>query len=229
MAEVLPVDRKVVIIPNGVTALPTSNRNRADALRERLQLQSGVPLVVAAGRLSKSKGFDILIGALGHINRPKVACVIAGADAGELPALRHLVSLLPANVVVSILGWTDREGLSDLFSLASVVAIPSRDEPFGLVGLEALGARRRVVASAVGGLAEFLRPPVAELIEGTDPKLWAAGITRALERGPFTSEDDSAADHILGEHSWSHLAQRYEVLLGQAISAQFDPQHLPDY
>jgi glycogen synthase len=213
VAEALPADLQVTVVPNGITPLPDGDDRRAAELSQRLGLEPGVPVIAAAGRLSRSKGFDVLLRALGDVDVPRLACVIAGADAGELSNLRQIAALMPSGIKVSLPGWLDREGLSDLFRLASVVAVPSRDEPFGLVALEALGAKRRVVASRVGGLAEFLRPPVAELVDPGDPKMLAGALKRALMRGPLTGDEERTVDQILVEHSWPHLAQQYEALM----------------
>jgi glycogen(starch) synthase len=213
VAEMLTADRPVKIVHNGITPLPASDNQRAAKLRQQLGLEPGISVIAAAGRLTKSKGFDVLLMALRDIEIPRLACVIAGADAGELSRLRNLSTLNPSTIKISLPGWLDREGLADLFEMASVVAIPSRDEPFGLVGLEALGARRRVVASRTGGLAEFLRPPVAELVDSDDPQTWAGALSRALSRGPLTGGEELAADQILAEHAWPYLAHQYEALM----------------
>lgn len=213
VADALPPDRQVTVVPNGITPLPDRDDRRAAGLKQRLELEPGVPVIAAAGRLSRSKGFDVLLSALGDVDVPRLACVIAGADAGELSSLRNIAALIPSGVKVSLPGWLDREGLADLFGLAHVVAVPSRDEPFGLVALEAVGMRRRVVASRVGGLAEFLRPPVAELVDSEDPKMWASALKRALSRGPLTADEERVAGQILAEHSWPHLSHEYEVLM----------------
>lgn len=213
VAETLPADRHAIVVPNGITPLPAGDDHRAARLSQRLELEPGVPLIAAAARLSRSKGFDVLLRALTDVDVPRLACVIAGADGGELATLRQISALMPDGVKVSLPGWVDREGLSDLFRLASVVAVPSRDEPFGLVALEALGVRRRVVASRIGGLAEFLRPPVAELVDPDDPKMLARALKAALMRGPLTGAEERTADQILVEHSWPNLARQYEVLM----------------
>ena len=213
VAGVLPKGREVHVIPNGITPLPSSDDDRVANLRQQLELDPDVPLVAAAGRLARSKGFDVLLRALRFVDVPRLACVIAGVDGGELSRLLQLARELPSNVKVSLPGWFDRQRLSDLFRLAAVVAVPSRDEPFGLVALEALGSRRRVVASRIGGLAEFLRPPFAELVDSEDPNLWATAIMQALSRGPFNDEERVAAGRVLAEHSWRQIAQRYELLM----------------
>lgn len=213
VAEALHSDRQVTVVPNGITPLPGRDDRRAARLSQRLGLEPGVPVIAAAGRLSRSKGFDVLLRALSDVGVPRLACVIAGADGGELSTLRQIAALLPADIKVCFPGWLDREGLSDLFELAGVVAVPSRDEPFGLVALEAVGATRRVVASRIGGLAEFLRPPVAELVELDDPKELAGALHRALSRGPLTGDEERIADQVLIEHSWPSLSHEYEVLM----------------
>jgi len=170
-------------------------------------------LIAAAGRLARSKGFDVLLRALSDDDVPRLACVIAGADAGELSTLRQMADLVPSGIKVSLPGWLDREGLSDLFGLASVVVVPSRDEPFGLVALEALAVKRRVVASRIGGLTDFLRPPIADLVESDDPKMLGSVLKQALSRGPLTGDEERIAEEIILEHSWPHLAHEYEALM----------------
>ena len=213
LAGALPADREVTVVPNGITPLPDGDVRRAARLSQRLELEPGVPVIAAAGRLSRSKGFDVLLRALSDVDVPRLACVIAGADAGELTSLRNIAALIPSSIKVCLPGWLDREALADLFGLASVVAVPSRDEPFGLVALEAVGLRRRVVASRIGGLAEFLLPPVAELVDSGDPKMLAGALKRALSRGPLTADEERTADQIMVEHSWPHLSHQYEVLM----------------
>jgi len=205
--------RSITVVPNGIAPLPPSSDTGVRQLSASLGLEPGVPILAAAGRLSVSKGFDRLVGALAHIDRDRVACVIAGADGGELGNLRRQAAALPKNIRLVLPGWLDRQRLSDLFSLADVVVIPSRDEPFGLVGLEALGKGRRVVASRIGGLQEFLAPPAADLVDGDDGRAWAVAISAALSRGPFTAMDHKVADEILAEHAWSRVAKRYEQLM----------------
>ena len=57
---------------------------------------------------------------------------------------------------VEVLGWIDRRRLSATYRRAAVVVMPSRwQEPFGLVGLEALTLGTPVVAWDSGGVCEW--------------------------------------------------------------------------
>ena len=73
----------------------------------------------------------------------------------------------------------DRRGreLSDLFKACDIVAVPSRNEPFGIVILEGWSARKPVVTTKRGGPAEFVWHGVNGLqVEDTpDSVAWGLG------------------------------------------------------
>jgi glycosyltransferase involved in cell wall biosynthesis len=58
--------------------------------------------------------------------------------------------------------------------------MPSHDETFGLVALEAMFLRKLLVASDRGGLAEFVDPRCAIVVQPDDVGSIAAGLRRAL-------------------------------------------------
>jgi glycosyltransferase involved in cell wall biosynthesis len=213
VAKALPQAEGVEVIPNGLTPLPTSDEIGAQRLRSGLNIAPGVPIIACAGRLTRAKGFDTLLKSLNYVHLPKVVCVVAGTDGGLLPELKRLQAGLRPSVTVHFIGRQDRQGLADLFHLASVVAVPSRDEPFGLVALEAIGAGRRVVASNIGGLPEFLSPPLAELVPEGDPVALASALVVAIRRGALSASEAAAAHNVVSRHSWKSLALRYEALL----------------
>jgi len=229
VAKALPESHAVEVIPNGLTPLPTSDDSRAQRLRSRLNISPGTPIIACAGRLTASKGFDTLLKALNYVDIPEVACIVAGADGGMLDELKRLQASARSGITIYFIGPQDRQDLADLFNLASVVAVPSRDEPFGLVALEAIGADRRVVASNTGGLPEFLSPPLAELVPVGDPVALARALVAAIRRGPITPSEADTARTLVSRHSWNDLALRYEALLAPTtrtdarIEIQRDP------
>jgi glycogen synthase len=204
---------RVDVISNGVSPLPRGSPRGGRELRRELGIAPGLPVIAAAGRLTRSKGFDVLIESFGRLDVPRAACVIAGLDAGELATLSALGASLRPGLVVRLTGPLDRARLGELVEAATVVAVPSRDEPFGLVALEALAAERRVVASRIGSLPEFLNGPVAELVEAEDRDALAAALARGLERGPLSRAEREVARTMVAAHSWMNVAGRYEALL----------------
>jgi glycosyltransferase involved in cell wall biosynthesis len=116
--------------------------------------------VVFAGRIVQQKGVAVLIRAAREVNAEFVIC----GEGRQLPAMRRLAQRSGVQERVSFRGWLDSEQLAQEFADASVVAVPSLwPEPFGLVGIEALAAGRPVVASATGGIEDWLDDGVSGL------------------------------------------------------------------
>jgi starch synthase len=115
------------------------------------------PLVLATGRASWQKGFDILLWA-------------SDALASVVPNLKLLLLLLPVKGEEGHLRWLLGEArrrpyarivvghAASIYELAHLAAdafaVPSRWEPFGLAAVEAMAAGVPVAASRTGGLKE---------------------------------------------------------------------------
>lgn len=128
----------------------------APALPDAVSItKPGHPVVLATGRITKEKGFDLLLESLQHVQTP-VQCVIAG-DGHHVQALRR--KAVPSRHQATFPGWIDRATLAGWYRAADVVAVPSAwPEPFGIVGLEAMTAGKVVVATDIGGIREWLVP-----------------------------------------------------------------------
>jgi glycosyltransferase involved in cell wall biosynthesis len=106
----------------------------------------GPPCVVFVGRLVAAKGVGEAVEAW---RRSRVGLPLAVAGTG--PLREGLTE--PG---VEVLGWVDRDRLARLYRRARAVVMPSRwQEPFGIVGLEALAFGVPVVAWDSGGVREW--------------------------------------------------------------------------
>ena len=75
------------------------------------------------------------------------------------------------------------ERLADHYRAADVAVVPSHNESFGLVALEAQACGTPVVAAAVGGLRTAVRDGVSGvLVDGHDPRDYAAAVRAVLAR-----------------------------------------------
>jgi glycosyltransferase involved in cell wall biosynthesis len=116
--------------------------------------------VVFAGRVVSQKGVAVLIRAAREVDGEFVIC----GDGRQLEAMRRLARRTGVERRVSFRGWLDSEQLAQELADASVVVVPSLwPEPFGLVGIEALAAGRPVIASATGGVEDWLDDGVSGL------------------------------------------------------------------
>ena len=130
----------------------------------------GPPCVLFVGRLVEAKGIRDAIDAWRR-SRSDLPFVVAGTG----PLRREIEA-----AGVEVLGWLDRRRLSAAYRRASVVVMPSRwQEPFGIVGLEALTLGTPVAAWDGGGVREW-HPGSDLLVPWGD----VAGLARALRDAP---------------------------------------------
>ena len=103
-------------------------------------------------------------------------------------------------------GWLGPEQLARELADASIVVVPSLwPEPFGLVGIEALAAGRPVIASATGGIADWLDDGVSGLC--------------------VTPGDVDALAHALNELLADPQRQRTMGLAGrESVNLRFSPE-----
>jgi glycosyltransferase involved in cell wall biosynthesis len=142
---------KCDVIPNGV--VPRQYRTEIDPgeVKKAYGIHPYAPLVLFVGRLVFQKGPDLFIEAIRQVCQYRWdAKVIVAGDGGMMQYLRERARDLPVNFV----GYIPDSEYIRLLNAADVVVIPSRNEPFGLVLLEAWSAEKGVVASNVGGLGE---------------------------------------------------------------------------
>jgi glycosyltransferase involved in cell wall biosynthesis len=148
------------------------------------------PYVLAYGRLTKKKGFDLLLEAFAQLGsrHHQIHLIVAG-EGEEEKALLAQASRLGLADRVSFLGRATEEEVVRLLMGCLFVVVPSRREPFGIVVLEALGAGKSVLATRVGGVdesvSEFmtLGPPLSltatRAVSGKNPTATAAQGIRA--------------------------------------------------
>ena len=134
--------------------------------------------VVFAGRVVGPKGVDVLIRAARMVEAEFVIC----GDGWRLEEMRRLAHKLGVHEHVRFEGWLDAGELARELAEASVVAMPSVwPEPFGLVGIETFAAGRPVIASATGGIGDWLEDGVSGLsVEPGDADALARALNELL-------------------------------------------------
>jgi glycosyltransferase involved in cell wall biosynthesis len=154
--------------------------------RRSLGVERGVPLVVSVSRLFYWKGHTELIRALALVKRdvPDVRLAIVGADyppgSGVTAKLRETAAECGVGDSVSFTG--QRSDIAALLAASDVFALPSHEEPFGLVYAEAMAMKRPVIAIDKGGAPEVVRHGETGLLSplGDIPAL-ASNIVRLLK------------------------------------------------
>lgn len=161
----LPEER-IHVIPNWVDPARFQSLER-EAARALFRIRAKLA-VAYIGQISPAKGLEELVRAVGRVARMRsdVEFLIAGEEQDrEAPFTTHLLDLsskLGVNKRVSFIGHV--ENVAELLAAVDVVVVPSWDEGFSLVTIEALAARRAVLASDVGGIRDIVKDSMTGLL-----------------------------------------------------------------
>lgn len=152
----VPTD-KTTSVYNGIDVRRFDHRVDRRAARRRIGVGIDDPMVLFAGRMTWQKGPDLLMDAVPELlsDHPDTKFVFAGEGDMSTALQARAASMGVANAT-RFVGKRGGNELVGLFKCADLVCVPSRNEPFGIVILEAWGARKPVVATRNGGPGEFV-------------------------------------------------------------------------
>jgi glycosyltransferase involved in cell wall biosynthesis len=157
--------------------------------------------VLFAGRVTAPKGIDTLVRAASLVEAEFVVC----GDGWGLAKAKRLARRLGVEQRVSFTGWLTPDELAEQYAEASLVALPSLwPEPFGLVGIEAFAAGRPVVASATGGIGDWLQ-------DGLSGVCVAAGEADALAGALDDLLADPQRQAAMGALGKATVAERFSL------------------
>ena len=187
------------------------------ALRARLGLPADAVVLLFAGRIQPLKAPDVLVRAVAMLleRRPElrsrlVVPVVGGPSGSGLDkptALASLAAELGLDDVVRFVPPVTQDELARWYAAATVVAVPSHNESFGLVAVEAQACGTPVLAAAVGGLSTVVRDGVSGLLLDThDPIAWAAALDRVVGDDDLRARLAAGAVDQAARFSWDVTA-----------------------
>jgi glycogen(starch) synthase len=181
------------------------------------------PYVLAVGRHVRQKGFDVLLEAFALLcERPGFDwdLVLAG-DGPEHTDLAGRVQHLGIGTRVELVGATERARTAELFKGCAAFVLPSRHEPFGIVNLEAMAAARPVVASAVGGVPEFVEDGATGLlVPPEDSAALATAIGRLHEAPDLAAALGRRGRQRADAFDWVRISDQYHDVYERAARRQ---------
>ncbi len=193
----LAVERTTVALP-GVDAAPLAIGN------------AGASRLLCVAAVSRPKGQDVLLAALGQLADLRWDCTCVGAaveGAGFMAELHAAATAQGTAGRVHFTGALHGAALAAAYARADVLVLPSRREGYGMVVTEALARGLPVIASAVGGVAEALgaAPDGAApglLVPAASPTALARALRRWLTDAAWRAQLRGAAQarrtHLAG-------------------------------
>ena len=173
--------------------------------------------ILNIGKFEKLKGQDVLIEAFAQIadEFSDVKLFLVGADGNELPNLKALSDSLGIGERVSFFPNTPHRQVAGFFRKASLFVLPSRQEAFGIVLLEAGAFKTPAIASNVGGIPEIIIDGETGLLVPPDDPDELARSMRTLLRSPGTATDlgERLQRRVVSDFTWTNAYEQYVAIV----------------
>lgn len=175
---------KICVIYNGVDLDEFNPNISGDKFRKELNVNCNTDLVGTVGRIVPWKGYDDFIKAAAMVSQK--TCNIKFVIVGEAPERDYLNKLIKLSEELSVRDKVIFTGLRsdmpEVFAALDLFVLPSWEEPFSRVTLEALAMARPVIGTNSGGTPEQLIDNVTGLlIPPKDPFSLAEAIMKLLQ------------------------------------------------
>ncbi|MSW85028.1 MAG: glycosyltransferase [Actinobacteria bacterium] len=187
-----------------------------------------VPVLLFVGRFLDFKRVPLLIRAYAAARESfevQAPLVIWGGFPGEWEGEHPetVASSLGLNDVFFV-GWRGHEDLARGLSCCDVLVAPSKNEPFGLVFLEAMASGLPVIATRSGGPLSFVNTepgaPNGWMVAVDDQdELTTALIDAVNDPGARRARSENAHTQIRSHYSWKQIANRFTDLYEHATSS----------
>jgi D-inositol-3-phosphate glycosyltransferase len=182
---------QIMIVPPGVD-LHTFHPCDQPKSRAQFGVAQDIQVILFVGRIQPLKAPDVLIKAVAELarrdpaRRDRLQLIIIGGPSGSNGewsqtlgplaidhGIENMVDFRPHSVRSELFRW---------YCVSDVVAVPSYNESFGLVALEAQACGRPVVATDVGGLRHTVRDHYSGLlVRGHNERAWADALAAILD------------------------------------------------
>ncbi|MCI4352378.1 MAG: glycosyltransferase family 4 protein [Thermoplasmata archaeon] len=213
LAEFVP-SKRIRVIPHGIDLaewrVPEPSQGSPPGL-------PALPprYLLYTGRIAKNKGLGFLLDAVARTPASeRIPLVLMGRDWGMRPELERRAQRLGIERDLVWLGHIeDPADYRRVFRRATVFALPSEWEAFGLVLLEAMVAGVPIVATAVGGVPEVLEEGRAgRLVPYGDAPALASAIRDLLGSPEAAAALAAAGRQRVEQYSWGRVIDDHLAL-----------------
>ncbi|AKK04657.1 D-inositol-3-phosphate glycosyltransferase [Corynebacterium mustelae] len=211
---------------------PGTERNTERARRE-LGIPMDAKVVAFVGRLQEFKGPQVLIKAVGEMLRREpdrnLCALICGGASGasaRMENYRRLAESVGAAHRIRFLEPRPPEELVTIYRAADIVAVPSYNESFGLVAMEAQASGTPVIAARVGGLPiAVAEGDTGMLVDSHDPSDWADALGQLLDDDATRLRMSEDAVVHAANFSWASSAAKLASIYSDALAVKIDDCH----
>lgn len=208
---------EVVVIPNGAD-VPRFSGKASDAaineIRDRLQKKMGEVLLITSSRLVYKNAIDDVIRALPLLPKNVRFCILGEGE--EKAKLQEIANNLHVAHRVEFCGFVSHDELPLYLKAADIFIRPSRSEGMGSSFVEAMAAGLPIIATQVGGIADFLfdekrnpdKPITGWAVEPDSPQNIADAVRSIMEQPEKVRAVVATAKALIAEkYDWNVIVR----------------------
>jgi glycosyltransferase involved in cell wall biosynthesis len=222
---------KAVIIPNGIDL----NYSFFESARQIMPFATRIKNIAYIGRLSEEKGVINLAKAFSRLTKEHselaLRLIIIGEEypgTGVKSQMQYYLSDVSSNC--EFRGWKKPEEMDSEYKTIDLVIIPSFNESFSIVALEAFAHNKPVIISNVDGPQElFVKSNLALGIDPTNvDSIIDAIISCVNNPNEMMKKVKLAREEIIKKYNWHHVSEQYEKLYRAILNnAPFESDFKP--
>ena len=217
---------KVMVIHNGIdyTAFMKADDNRQQELKNEFRIPASAKVLVTVCVLRKAKGLEHLLNA---------ASIIIKSDSharflivGDGDQKQELISFADKKGLTPFIIWTGfRNDIPDILSIGDLFILPSLEEAFPTVLLEAMSSGLPVVSTDTGGIPEIIEHEKTGLmVPPGDPDKFAMTILELLgDADKKTELAKNAQKTVMEKFSIEHWSQSLCTVYSNLLSSSRKP------
>ena len=211
---------KIHVVPNGVAYHHFDGFIDPAPVKERLGIAPLDPMILATGRATPQKGLDLFIESvplvLGYFPSAKFVVASGGPELEGLVRRTHELGVAHA---VRFRDGMSRSEFVDVIRACDIFTMPSRNEPFGIVALEAWAAGKPVVATTAGGTPEYVWHDVNGFLVDANPGGLAHGIGSLLaDHDHCRALGRNGRVAVEQKYNWDVVAEYTEGVFNAALA-----------
>ncbi|TYR82409.1 glycosyltransferase [Priestia megaterium] len=212
----------ISVFPNGIDqrmVVDAAKHSTVRILKRKFNLRDA-PIIFSIGRVVYEKGFHLLIEAAVYFKQRNIDIQFIIAGKGPLlHAYRRQINEKNIEEYIQFIGYITDDERNQFLQLSQIVVFPSLYEPFGIVALEGMIAKKPTVVSDVGGLKDIVRHEVTGFV-------FQSGNVRALVECMVNILKDEQAAKTVSERgyveattlfSWDQIASDTSCLFKNKI------------
>lgn len=204
----VPADRITVALPGLDPGWRLVTHQRNDATDGAATADP--PLIVSVGSVIPRKGYDVLIAALEAITDIAWrAIIVGGLDRAPETVAAVRRQAAPLGDRVAFVGEQDEATIRALYAQATVFALATRYEGFGMVFAEAMAAGLPIVLTRGGAAADVVPGTAGLLADIDDAEAVAAALRRILTEPALAARlAEGAREAGAAFHDWDVTARQ---------------------